>query len=628
MRLALVLCLIAAIALLVRALSTRADAASVAPVSDARGRPVDWKLLFHQLFALEIRKQHGLGSGSADDERALDRLLIAYTAYLPASFADAIATCAAAESSNGAYEARRRLFFDPASRQLIADFDLRRSVGDSVAARPRVRAFLDAIERYRDRAVAPDESFFASPEGRNVVTAMAGTGGRKVAFVMVPGYAAHTIEYPIFEEMVVDANRHYGRPALRPVLAADGIDLEFEDHASYYARGNDEPRTLDLLHPAGAEMGNTAGYNAETADLMYDWIRSLPPAYDDAQLILLGYSKGAPIVLELLARHPELSERLLGVVSFAGVIQGTNVARTALAQADELLRGRSIGELIDQLQEEDPESLGRILSPLFAHVDVELASWPVLADVLEVFDYDVAPVRKLYDRLLDGRELRELLDGLHDLAPVERTRWNLLHFDDDAFRRPAFVMNLSAITDIEDFVQPLGVNDDGSAPASLLAPVLTDQGELDWSRFSNRRAVSVQLVGGRLCLGAGRAVRHPGRAGQHQIAADRPAPAARFAHGRRAGVAVGRSAGARARGRGRRDQPGGVRERAAARAGGLPTAAPTSTPSTWGSCMGTTGACSCRRCARPPISPTSTRCGHFRARPTCARCCRPWRYIC
>ncbi len=61
----------------------------------------------------------------------------------------------------------------------------------------------------------------------------------------------------------MDANRFHGRPAERPILFEDGIDIEFEDQTTYYGRGESGRLGLDILHPAGKELGNTTGRNAE-----------------------------------------------------------------------------------------------------------------------------------------------------------------------------------------------------------------------------------------------------------------------------------------------------------------------------------------------------------------------------
>ena len=62
------------------------------------------------------------------------------------------------------------------------------------------------------------------------------------------------------------------------------------------------------------------------------------PAEDaDRPLVLLGYSKGAPDILEALVEYPELTERVEAVVSLAGAVRGSPLSENATqAQANML----------------------------------------------------------------------------------------------------------------------------------------------------------------------------------------------------------------------------------------------------------------------------------------------------
>ena len=456
------------------------------PAADGRGRAIDWKLLFSQLFALEIKKEYVL-TAPADGEAIFERLLNAFVQYSPGSFNDVIDAAMAAANPAEAHRARTAFYEHPVGRALIRDLDFSRSIGADVRKLAPVDRFLSAIEANQRRPIGRNEGFFSSPEGENLAAGFAYDGAdddQRVALVMVPGYAAHTIKFCIFDEIVVDANRFHGRPRERPLLRADGIDLDFEDHATFYGRGRGGQRSIDILHPAGKELGNTTGRNRETTDLIREWVDQLPEAYRDTKLIFLGYSKGAPIVLDMVNRHPDLSERTLGYVTHAGVVQGTNVARLILEQAEDILRDVPIGQFIERLRAEDPTSLARVVSPLFAHLDLSWISLPRIRAVFDVLGYDIAPYERQVDRILGGREVRELLDGAIDMAPAERVRWNLKYLDDDTFSDPAFIFNLSALTDIADLVRPVDLERGGEVGPSLLAPTLTATGEVDWSRLS------------------------------------------------------------------------------------------------------------------------------------------------
>ena len=457
------------------------------PVASRPGGDVDWKLLFNQLFAHEIKKEHVLPSSAKGTAEAFDRLLRAFCQYTPASFNDAIEDISAVGSSEAAYEARVAFFENPNNRRMISDLDFTRSVGEELRAEESIRRYLDRILSHAERPIAEDESFFESAEGQNTLGAFGvdeAEGGQEVALVLVPGYGGHSVKFYLFEEMVRDANLFHDRPAERPLLREEGLDLEFEDHGTFYGRGRGGEATFDILQPMGQELGNTTGFNAETTGLLHQWIQSLPEAYAKKKLIFLGYSKGAPVVLDLVNRHPELASRVLGYVTFAGVIQGTHVARLALEQAATVLRDVPLGEFVDQLRQENPERLGRMLSPLFSDVDLSWLSVPRIRDVFELLGFDVTPLERQIDRILGGREIRELLDGARDLSPLERARWNLGHLNTDTFTRPTVIFNVSALTDLKDFVRPTGLRLDGSEAQSLLTPLLTDEGQIDWKHLS------------------------------------------------------------------------------------------------------------------------------------------------
>jgi hypothetical protein len=56
------------------------------------------------------------------------------------------------------------------------------------------------------------------------------------------------------------------------------------------------------------------------------------------RLVLVGYSKGTPDVLEALVNHPEIRDRVAAVVSIAGAVGGSPLANDAEQYQAELLR--------------------------------------------------------------------------------------------------------------------------------------------------------------------------------------------------------------------------------------------------------------------------------------------------
>ncbi len=57
-----------------------------------------------------------------------------------------------------------------------------------------------------------------------------------------------------------------------------------------------------------------------------DAILALPPEDQDRPLVLIGYSKGAPDILQAIVSYPELRERIVAVISAAGSIGGSPLA--------------------------------------------------------------------------------------------------------------------------------------------------------------------------------------------------------------------------------------------------------------------------------------------------------------
>lgn len=67
-------------------------------------------------------------------------------------------------------------------------------------------------------------------------------------------------------------------------------------------------------------------------------VMAMPPEPGPPRLVLIGYSKGAPDLLEALVKYPELRSRLAAVVSVGGAIGGSPLANEAEQYQAELLR--------------------------------------------------------------------------------------------------------------------------------------------------------------------------------------------------------------------------------------------------------------------------------------------------
>lgn len=66
--------------------------------------------------------------------------------------------------------------------------------------------------------------------------------------------------------------------------------------------------------------------SAHNARMIRDYVAGLPEADAGRPIVLAGYSKGAPDILEALVSYPELAKRVVAVVSLAGAVHGSPLA--------------------------------------------------------------------------------------------------------------------------------------------------------------------------------------------------------------------------------------------------------------------------------------------------------------
>lgn len=65
---------------------------------------------------------------------------------------------------------------------------------------------------------------------------------------------------------------------------------------------------------------------------------AMPESTEDKRLLLLGYSKGTPDILEAITTFPELQQRVAAVVSIAGAVGGSPLANFATQSMLNLLQ--------------------------------------------------------------------------------------------------------------------------------------------------------------------------------------------------------------------------------------------------------------------------------------------------
>ena len=69
--------------------------------------------------------------------------------------------------------------------------------------------------------------------------------------------------------------------------------------------------------------------SANNARQIRDGVAAMTDQYDDHKILLIGYSKGAPDILEAIVDYPELREHVVAVLSIAGAVGGSPLANAA-----------------------------------------------------------------------------------------------------------------------------------------------------------------------------------------------------------------------------------------------------------------------------------------------------------
>ena len=113
-----------------------------------------------------------------------------------------------------------------------------------------------------------------------------------------------------------------------------------------------------------AQFGHTVEYldveplssSARNGQLIRNAVMARPQPADKERLVLLGYSKGVPDILEAVATYPELQTRVAAVISVAGAVGGSPLANNA-SQAQANLLDKLPGADCDRGDEGAVESL-------------------------------------------------------------------------------------------------------------------------------------------------------------------------------------------------------------------------------------------------------------------------------
>lgn len=109
----------------------------------------------------------------------------------------------------------------------------------------------------------------------------------------------------------------------------DWLDLEYSA-VNHVAQFGYELRAI----PVGGL--SSSWHNAEKIN---DYVNKLSPEDLDRPLVLVGYSKGTPDILEALVRFPQLADQVTAVLSLAGSVKGSPLADQATQGQANLLTG-------------------------------------------------------------------------------------------------------------------------------------------------------------------------------------------------------------------------------------------------------------------------------------------------
>jgi hypothetical protein len=93
-----------------------------------------------------------------------------------------------------------------------------------------------------------------------------------------------------------------------------------------------------LGYPAETLMVEALSGSARNAKMIREAIGSMEPLEEGTRLVLIGYSKGTPDILEAVTAYPELQARVAGVVSLAGAVGGSPPANTVKQSTLNLLK--------------------------------------------------------------------------------------------------------------------------------------------------------------------------------------------------------------------------------------------------------------------------------------------------
>jgi len=91
-------------------------------------------------------------------------------------------------------------------------------------------------------------------------------------------------------------------------------------------------------HDVGILQIESLSSSARNAGIIRDAVMTMPDQNDRMRLVLVGYSKGTPDILEAVTTYPDLQQRVAAVVSIAGAVGGSPLANTVTQSVLNLLQ--------------------------------------------------------------------------------------------------------------------------------------------------------------------------------------------------------------------------------------------------------------------------------------------------
>ena len=128
-------------------------------------------------------------------------------------------------------------------------------------------------------------------------------------------------------------------PARRPLVAAMVPGIGYACFAQWLeSPSTPRDHVRKFGYDARAIEVDALSGTATNALQIRDAILAMPAEPGPPRLVLIGYSKGTPDILEAVVRYPEIHDRIAAIVSVAGAVGGSALANDAKDWQADLLR--------------------------------------------------------------------------------------------------------------------------------------------------------------------------------------------------------------------------------------------------------------------------------------------------